>query len=221
MQKLMIVVAVLGFAVAAQADVTAPQVQAANFISDLQPNVTLTFDKFNPALGTLIDVTIKLQHSGSAQISADNDDPFQGSNANARIIRSWAVSGPDLDVAGAKTVVGPVVALSADNGDLGMFDSSGPDGHAFSTLSFSNVNAGTYNPLSSLYVGPGTVDLLVDVDTMVNDLQFSATDQYQTEVTNPTLQVKLTVTYTYEPVPEPATLSLLSLGLVLVRRRRA
>ncbi len=71
------------------------------------------------------------------------------------------------------------------------------------------------------YLGAGSVNFSVTPSVMVNDLQFSATDQYQTQVSNPDLTVQIKVDYDYTIVPAPGALALMGMGgLVAGRRRR-
>ena len=194
--------------------VDGPYSDSVSFISDLEANKDIILPKFDTQGGTftLTSVLVEFFHSGSADILADNDDPIKSSNANARIIRTWSVSGPDVSTFGNKTELSPVELLSADNGDGGTFDATSPDGIDFGSLSFTDISIGTFTPNISLYAedGGGTVTFSVDVLTMVNDLQFAATDQYQLEVSNADLTVTAEVTYCY--IPEPATIMLLGIG---------
>jgi len=129
---------------------------------------------------------------------------------------------------GAKTLTSAPETLTADNGDGNAWDPTAPDGHAFTTLSFAGEDGGSDNPDKSLYetAGPGTVDFDVTPVNMVNDLQFTVTpDEYQSEVQNPLMTVRVDLTYEYACVPEPGTLLLAVfgaavLGMVRLRRRR-
>jgi len=196
------------------------------FTSDLEADKTINLPKFDTVGGTLTltGVTVALYHSGSADISGDNDDADEGCQVNARIIRAWAVAGPDVAGNGTNTVASGIVSLVKDNGDLDAFDPTTPDGTDFGTLSYSDLLAGTFTPSLAGYAadGGGTVSFIIDVLSIVNDQQFTgpAPDAWQLEVENPFLEVEAVVTYTY--VPEPVTMSLLGIGLagLAVRRRR-
>lgn len=204
-----------------------------SFISDTEADQTITLPSFDTQGGalTLTGVTVEVLHSGSADITADNDDPAKSASVKARIIRGALIDGPGVFAQASKTVTSAVVALDPDNGDgAGAFDGTGPDGHFFGTLNYVDEAAfgSPFSPSTALYAtaGPGTVDFIVgnagqqDQLLMVNDLQFEGTppDQWQLEVVNPTFDIQVCVTYEY--VPEPSALSLLGLGgLALLRRR--
>ena len=207
------------------------------FTSDLQASQTISLLSFDTTAdrgcpegftAVLQSVLVEYTFSGSADIAVDNDDDFQGTTANARIIRTWSATGPGVNQVGTKTLASAPVELAEDDGDDDVFDSSPPDGHAFTALSFSGEDGGSDTPGKSLYetAGPGTVDFEVAPVNMVNDLQFDPTspDQYQTDVQNPEMKVRIDVTYSYECIPEPSTfvlaaVGLLALGLFGWRRR--
>lgn len=213
----------LVFAVgAAQADLITDD-GTVSFDSALNPNGIITLDMFDTTLGTLNSATVEIWHSGEVSIQGDNDDSSKSGTANATMVRTFTVVGPDINTGGTKTVDSAPVFLAADNGDKDSFDPNAPDGHDFGMLSYVNEYLGSYAPNMALYqtAGPGTVDLTVDPTAMLNDLAWiSAPADYQVNVQGTDLTVFIKVTYDYTPVPEPTTLGLLSLGLLVLRRRR-
>ncbi len=192
------------------------------FTSDTGPDKDVVLPSFNTMGGyrILTDVLVELFHNGYCDTRADNDDPYKSAEVNSRIIRTWTESGPGVAGFGNKTVTSPVVSLSEDNGDGELWDETPPDGTDFGgPLWYTNVLAGSFNPSIALYATPGldVVTFTVDVNLMVNDLQFvgTAPDRWQMEVQNPVLTVETRVTYTYEIIPEPGGIVLLGLGSLL------
>lgn len=200
------------------------------FQSDLENPKDIVLPKFDTMGGTrtLLSVDVLVNHSGRVQMRADNDDPFQGAEVRARMIRQWMAMGPGMFTAGGATTPTQFVQLAADDGDGGdnnLFDASGPDGHDFGVISYGPIKEGPFNPMASLYAidGAGTVTFTITPVLMVNDLQFAdppgPPDAWQLEVLNPRMTVKVKVFYNY--IPEPATAGLVGLaGLALVRSRR-
>ena len=224
--KLVVCSVILAAVPAVASALTITDTADVQFTSDLQPNAPIVLDSFDSTLGTLANVQIELWHSGSVAIKADNDDQYNSADVQARMIRIWNLTGPDLIAGAAKTITSPSVFLGLEDlvtPDGVIVDDAAPDGHNFGTLSYTDVATGTYAPTNiALYetAGPGSVNLIVDPTQMVNDLQWvtTAPDAWQMEVQNPLLTVTAKVTYTY--TPEPATIAVMGLGSLLLRRRR-
>lgn len=217
---------------AAQAAFTEMYMGSVSFTSDAQPGQSIVLPSFDTMGGsrTLLSVQVDVLHRGSVEARGDNDDDFKMAVVQARMIRNFALFGPGVNALGIKTVNGPTVTLDVDNGDDGMFDATPPDGTDFGMLSYAFEHAfgSPAGPATGLYATPGPSTVVFNVPgfnepgsqlLMVNDQQFfgPAPDQWQLEVQNPLLEIKVAVTYNW--IPEPMTLSLVGLGGLLLRRR--
>ena len=198
-----------------------------NFQSDLQANMQINLPSFDTQGGTLVltDVMVEFIHSGSVDIAGDNDDNFQGTMANGRLVRSWTGSGPGGAFGfGNRTETTPFFNLAPNDGDGGntaSFDPTAPDGFGPVNLAYGPETTQIVFPPEAAYATPGPGNVIFDIDVllMVNDNQFvpTAPDAWQLEVENPLLNVKVSVTYEY--TPEPATLAMMAFGLLGLRRK--
>ncbi|MEK7650582.1 MAG: PEP-CTERM sorting domain-containing protein [Patescibacteria group bacterium] len=224
-------VAVLLTASAARAD--SYMVSGSNsFESALQPSVVVSVPKFDDMGGTreLVGVLVEFCHDGSVDLQADNDDPFDHGQqlfVQGQLIRSWSVTGPAGLASGDTKIVNTAsVPLTPDDGDGGnndVFQSSGPDGHNFGTVSYATLTVSHPAQPLAAYLGAGTADFMFTPDVIFQTANFGpyVPDSWQLEVENPVLNLTAKVTYDYRPVPEPATLAIAGLGsLPLFPRRR-
>ena len=71
---------------------------AVSFVSDGEPPKIMTVETFDTQGGTrhLQAVEVELFHSGHFEAKVWNDDPIKSAEVKARLIRQWALSGPDI-----------------------------------------------------------------------------------------------------------------------------
>jgi hypothetical protein len=182
---------------------------------------TLTFNKFNPALGSLnsIEVSLTLQINGGHFI-VDNDSSGSATGtfefgAKANFISSVPLN-PALSQIQACNLQS--IILDGNVGD-GTNNCSPlpPDGNEYygSTV-YNSKSAYINNSYWDSYLGTDTYDILVSGFQWSNyigigDIEYSI---------NPPVTVDGSVTISYDyTVPEPATITLLALGLLVSIRK--
>ena len=170
---------------------------------------TLSFQQFNPALGTLNSVTIDLSASLSTVITITN---ASGSSSSGFGLTQVELT---VDDAG-NNLNNPVITLTSP-----IFSYSlGAGGTATSgTITQSGTSSDTYlNPLV-IAEFTGTGFFALDASTFTQTLlSNTGGNTYASQVTDAELGGSVTYDYT---VPEPATIAMLSLGFVgMLRRRR-
>lgn len=180
---------------------------------------TLSFSKFNPALGTLNSVTFKLTGnvSGSAGYESQDTSPTIVSLDLAALL---TLMRPDTST----LVTSLPVANVIDNATAwdGTNDNAGTSGSTFSTLSASVTETASSSSAGdlALFTGPGIINLDVFAKgTSSGNGGGNLTTQF---VTNAAADVTVTYNYT-SPVPVPAAVWLFGsglLGLVGVARHK-
>ena len=103
---LMAFLAVISFSAIASAESIGPfSSNVVQFSSDLEADKTVSVAVFDLGSDYRLDsVTVDIRYSASVDMKADNDDPDDTAAVNARMIRSFTVSGPGVFQAGSKTV---------------------------------------------------------------------------------------------------------------------
>ena len=170
---------------------------------------TLSFQQFDPSLGTLNLVTIDLNASLSTIITITN---ASGSSSNGFGITQVELT---VDDAG-NNLNNPAITLTSPTFSYSL-------GAGGSTTSLALTQNGTshdvyINPLViAEFTGTGTFALNASTFTQTL-LANTGGNTFASQVTDADLGGS--VTYDYSPVPEPATIAMLSLGFVGMFRRR-
>jgi len=183
--------------------------QSTNFMT------SVTLPKFDPSLGTLDKVTLKLAGhvEGMAQFESLDADP---ATVDMELAAEIKLQRPDLST----LVITLPLVMTTDNVTAfdGMIDFGGTSGKSYPLLTADDMNSVMTMSMMdlALFTGPGNIMLPVMATGASTGsgagnllLQFS---------TSASANVMVTYDYT---VPEPATAGLLGLGaLASVRRRR-
>ena len=145
------VMAMVSMSAVATADALGPFTSnTAQFTSDLESDLVISVPAFNLSAPYVLDsVTVNLMHSASVDIAADNDDPHNEADVNARMIRAFFATGPGVNGFGTKTIASNIVHLGVDDNDGGdndVFDPTSNDGVDFGELTYTDLLAGSYSP---------------------------------------------------------------------------
>ncbi|PIE58075.1 MAG: hypothetical protein CSA33_05325 [Desulfobulbus propionicus] len=195
---------------------------------------TLTFDKFDASLGTLLSIEVGMYlESTGGSLTVDNDGA-QPATVTAKLGVQGAMSSTDVsfmdtsfqfianDIHAYETAT---YALAADDGDgPSNVDPSAPDAATLiGNSSQTSDNGYLHSLVHGQYIGSGTFDVTVDVAPYLN---FGGVGGLEGGFTNMIAGGNVQVIYEYEPsippVPVPGSVVLLvsGLGFMAWMRRR-
>ncbi len=166
----------------------------------------VTFNQFDPSLGTLTEIDLVLNSTLFGFLSVSGSNAEQNNNSTATWKASITLTAPDgVDFSDSRTV-----SISCDFGFCS--NSSSPSfSESSSTSILSSFPAG--------FSGTGTFDASFELDLTVSvSNNFNGTPASSaggSATWDPPIPEGLTVSYTYTPnatVPEPGTLALLGMG---------
>lgn len=187
---------------------------------------SLTWDKFDPTLGTLTGVSLSIGGTASGSVSVTNNDVdpinlFDFFN-RVRLTFSGTGSKPGAQTSTNTALVSsPVIPTSP-----GTYPLAGETTQPFSLNPGSQELSGLSNNLDAFvayFTGPGTF-----TTSLIQLPAIGSSNSGFTTVDNAGLSAfgMVSIVYTYQPVPEPSTYALAAIGLgvagyVRSRRRRA
>lgn len=214
-------IALLGCAVSAQAlnvVIVAPiPTTATDF------NAIIPIAKFDPALGQLLMVTVRLNATLDASLIAENrsGSPAMITGSVTNNISLTSPVGPLLSGSASTTPVGAQLVGPYDGTPFQNELPNGPFGP--DTFRWTIVNGNVDQ--SNNYVLPADLAVFTGLGTLnynvVGDSTFSLSSNTGNLAALATATAGGTITVTYEYVPEPATVGLVGMGaLALIRRRR-
>lgn len=191
---------------------------------------SLTFNRFNPALGVLNSVrwSIFITNTGGSLI-VDNDAATAATvqsdiGAIVHPVLPASATSPNLPSIGAGTAFVRTHNLAAENGDGAVVDGTGPDGVLRNNPTTLSSSASGNSLVLNDYVGTSTFNVLARVTDMptVSFVSGAQASDIQTELTSVMSQGSFQLDYDYSPVPEPSSAALVGFVVAvtgLLRRR--
>lgn len=191
---------------------------------------TTTFNRFNPALGTLLSIKVKVSLDivgGFLQLDNDGVDPANGSAQLGAVTTISSVDVPLLNAliqpvipaAGVQAFNASPFAIAGNDGDnittfdVGTVDFFDFQGAPASGMDMGFIGAAFFGP----YIGAGTYDINTSTSQIFD---YGAIGGIQFAGGPVTASGTVMVTYEYEPIPAPGAAALLGLGGLLAARRR-
>lgn len=181
--------------------------------------INVSAPKFDPALGTLTSVYIRIDAASSASVIGDSESNLEGTlsalmsgstrfdfpNSSFRVTANFDES---LDSSGVVT---------ADEPGDGAGDYLGPDSYDFGTISGVASDDATFTSNLSGFIGTGTVNGSV---RLAAGWSVSGSGAAVVSTSNIDSAADWTVQYTYTAVPEPSAALLSVAGLAALGFRR-
>ncbi|MEI7575929.1 MAG: PEP-CTERM sorting domain-containing protein [Armatimonadota bacterium] len=179
---------------------------------------SLTFNKFNPALGNLTSIVVSLTGQLNGEIKFEWLETGSGASVTGNLAGQVKIQKPDL----SNLVVTSPLATTSDTVSAydGTTDFGGTSGKTYSALSATDTQMNTLTGPAdfALFSGAGTIALPI-AGSSFSGVTTSPAGNI-TSNADVLAKASATITYNYTPVPEPASMIALGLGLTGLAARR-